>query len=92
MNPTYEQLGELAKQTVIRVMQEGEAAHPANDWQDKPAGEHFRHADKHMFMYLQGDASEDHIAHALTRLAMIKYLEANHEQVERQTNKRKDNA
>ena len=76
MNPIYEKVGELAKQAIIQTFIEGEKTHPDNDWQDVSIIDHICHAGHHIDNYITKDTSEDHIAHALTRLAMIKYLEA----------------
>lgn len=75
MNPDYIKLAKIAYDTVLQTMLEGEKEHGVDGWKDKHTGEHFKHADKHLFLYLEGDTSEEHIAHALTRCAMIKYLE-----------------
>ena len=75
MNPEYIKLAQTAYDTVLATMLEGEKQHPGNEWQGKSIGEHFRRADKHLFMYLKGDTSEDHIGHALTRLTMILALQ-----------------
>ena len=75
INPDYLKLAQIAYDTVLKTMVEGEKEHGADGWKDKQTGEHFKHADNHLFLYLKGDASEDHIAHAMTRCAMIKYLE-----------------
>jgi hypothetical protein len=91
MNPIYTKLAQIAYDTVLQTMVDGEKTHPDNDWQDVSIIDHICHAGHHIDDYITKDTSEDHIAHALTRCAIIKYLEANHEQVERQTNKRKDN-
>jgi hypothetical protein len=72
MNPEYERLGELAKQIVIQTMLEGEQTHPDNEWQTVSIETHLYHATLHELKQATGDTSEDHIAHALTRLAMIK--------------------
>jgi hypothetical protein len=71
MNPEYERLGELAKQTVIRTMQEGEQTHPGQEWLKIPTSEHYIHAQHHMTDWYYKDTSEDHIGHAITRLVMI---------------------
>ena len=52
MNPEYEALGELAKQIVIRTMQEGEKTHPDGDWRDKTAAHHAGHAYAHIDTYM----------------------------------------
>jgi len=75
MNPDYIKLAKIAYDTVLQTMIEGEKEHGTDGWKDTQTGEHFKHADNHLFLYLKGDSSEDHIAHAMTRCAMIKYLE-----------------
>jgi hypothetical protein len=44
----YDHLGDLAKQAVIRVMQEGEAKYPANDFMDRRLQDHASHAKTHL--------------------------------------------
>ena len=76
MSP-YEELGEIAKQTVIRTMMEGEATHPdkpVDGWKDFESYDHALHAVTHIMSFTVGLNGEDDIAHALTRCAMIKYL------------------
>ena len=68
----YIRLSLKAAAIVYRTMQEGERKHGRSGWKDLPAGEHFRHADKHLFMCLKGDTAEDHAGHAITRLVMYK--------------------
>lgn len=76
MNPDYIKLAQIAYDTVLRTMREGEKTHPDNDWQDVDKIDHLCHANHHIIDYIANDKSADHIAHALTRCAMIKYLEA----------------
>lgn len=45
---TYEQLGELAKQVVIKVMQEGEITHPENDFMERDVLDHHCHLGEHV--------------------------------------------
>jgi hypothetical protein len=75
MNPDYEKLGEIAKQTVIQTILEGEKEHGADGWKKLSIKEHDDHAMRHIFFHGQGRNDEDHIAHAMTRCAMIKFLE-----------------
>jgi hypothetical protein len=81
MNPDYEKLGEIAKQIVIQTMIEGEKEHGADGWNDEAILSHVNHARHHTddryteMMTEEKHNNEDHIAHALTRCAMIKYLE-----------------
>jgi hypothetical protein len=92
MNPIYHKLAQIAYDTVIQTMQEGEKSHPNDDWQNVDIMEHFRHAIDHLASWELEENDEDHLAHAITRLAMIKFLEVNHDQTTRQTNQRKDHA
>ena len=75
MNPDYEKLGEIAKQTVIQTMIEGEKTHSPDEWKQLDTYQHASHAWQHINDYYIDDKSEDHIAHAMTRCAMIKFLE-----------------
>jgi len=77
INPTYTKLAQIAYNTVLQTMKEGEQTHSPDEWQDVSIGDHIGHAFDHIEKYSLGISTpEDHIAHALTRLAMIKYLEA----------------
>lgn len=80
MNPDYIKLAQIAYDTVLQTMIEGEQSHPANNWWNISTGVHYHHVFKHLSEWGKGDTSEPHLDHAITRLAMIKYLEANHEQ------------
>jgi len=75
MNPIYHKLAQIAYDAVLQTMQEGEQTHPDDDWQEVDVYEHASHAWQHINDYYIGDTTEEHIAHALTRCAMIKYLE-----------------
>lgn len=80
MNPDYERLGELAKQIVIRTMQEGEQTHPGNEWQTASIQHHTVRMEAHAIKACNHRVkfepeNEDDIAHCLTRCAMIKYLQ-----------------
>lgn len=76
INADYIKLAQIAFDTVLQTMMEGEKTHPANDWQEVDIIDHICHTSHHENDYIAGDTTEDHIAHALTRCAMIKYLEA----------------
>ncbi len=75
MDPEHIKLAQIAHDTVLRTMQEGEQTHPGNEWQQQPEIYHLIHATTHIASAGLKDTSEDHIGHALTRLAMIKYLQ-----------------
>lgn len=80
MNPEYIKLAQIAYDTVLATMLEGEVTHPGNEWKDVAADDHTQHAADHIenalvAMEYNWVQSEDHIGHALTRLAMIKAKE-----------------
>jgi hypothetical protein len=78
MNPIYHKLAQIAYDTVLQTMVDGEKTHPDDDWQEVDVYQHASRAWLHINDYYIGDTTEEHIAHALTRCAIIKYLEANH--------------
>lgn len=61
-----------ALKVVADVMREGERTHPANDWTQREVSHHVRRAQLHLSMLRNGDPAscEDHLGHALVRLAM----------------------
>ncbi len=75
INPEYRRLAQLAYNTVLQTMIEGEKTHSPDGWKNKPICYHKLHASEHADSAYIGDDSEDHIAHAMTCCAMIKYLE-----------------
>jgi hypothetical protein len=76
INPDYLKLGEIAKQTVIQTMIEGEKKHGADEWKDKSILYHKTHALEHAELAYPGyNNDEDHIAHCMTRCAIIRFLE-----------------
>lgn len=79
MNPLYTKLAQIAYNTVLQTMMEGEKKHGANGWKEKDVDYHFAHALEHLANWELQENEEDNLAHAITRLTMIKYLEDNHE-------------
>jgi hypothetical protein len=75
INPGYLKLAQIVYDTVLQTMLEGEAEHGPDSWKSIPSLEHKLHTADHFLKRAQSDIAEDHIAHALTRCAMIKYLE-----------------
>jgi hypothetical protein len=75
INPDYIKLAEIAFNAVLQTMMEGEKKHGADEWKEQTMLEHKMHIAEH-FYKINSDKLEDHIAHAMTRCAMIKYLEA----------------
>ena len=75
INPDYIKLAQIAYDTVLQTLMEGEKEHGPDSWKSIPSLEHKLHTADHFLKRAQSDIAEDHIAHALTRCAMIKYLE-----------------
>jgi hypothetical protein len=69
---TYEKLGEIAKQVIIKVMREGEKSYPDNDFLERSTWHHYEHAKAHFYNYQLSDYKDmEEIEHALTRIAII---------------------
>jgi hypothetical protein len=59
-----------ALETVARVMRDGSATHPDNDWIERSPEYHLRRAEEHLRLWRDGDRLQDHASHAATRLLM----------------------
>jgi Domain of unknown function (DUF5664) len=59
-----------ALEVVARVMREGAATHPDNDWVGRSPDYHLGRAEEHLRLWRDGDQLEDHMSHAATRLLM----------------------
>jgi hypothetical protein len=75
INPGYIKLAKIAYDTVLQTMIEGEKTHGADEWKGVSTSTHSCYMSIHGSKYCRDDKSEDHIAHAMTRCAMIKFLE-----------------
>jgi hypothetical protein len=75
MNPDYIKLAKIAYDTVLQTMLEGEKTHSTDEWKQLDVYQHASRAWQHINDYYIDDKSENHIAHAMTRCAMIKLLE-----------------
>jgi hypothetical protein len=75
-NPDYEKLAQIAHDTVLRVMLDGEKDHPTDEWKGLTVKEHIDHIMRHVYDYFTGKQGEDDIGHTMTRCAMIKYQES----------------
>jgi hypothetical protein len=85
MNPDYIKLAESAAKlvydTVLTTMLEGEQTHPGNEWQTVDILDHAQHALDHVadaqYEINHGEklGTDDHIAHAITRLVMVKAVQ-----------------
>ena len=59
-----------ALEVVARVMREGAAAHPDNDWVRRSPDYHLGRAEEHLRLWRDGDQLQDHVSHAAARLLM----------------------
>ena len=59
-----------ALEVVARVMREGAATHPDNDWIEHSSEYHLGRAQEHLRLWRDGDQLQDHMSHAATRLLM----------------------
>lgn len=75
MSTIYTKLAQIAYDTVLQTMLEGEKTHPANEWQNVDIMEHFRHALDHLAGWELEEKDEPHLGNAITRLVITKYLE-----------------
>ena len=57
------------------VCAEGAGRYAENNWRRISFEDHLSHALEHVFLYMNGDRSEDHVGHALTRLAFAAAME-----------------
>lgn len=55
---------------IARVMEEGLKKYPKDNWLLIPYEDHINHALCHLYMHIKGDTQDDHLEHALTRIAM----------------------
>jgi len=61
---------------VVATFERGRVTHPGNDGFDQRPRYHLERAEAHLWDFKNGDKSEDHLAHAVTRLLLA--LEATH--------------
>ncbi len=59
-----------AFESVSRVMREGAAKHPDNDWVRRTPDYHLGRTEEHLRLLHEGDQRQDHLSHAATRLLM----------------------
>ena len=75
INPLYHKLSQIAYDTVLQTMLEGEKEHGVDGWIGLGVSNHTSHVADHLVKWSKGLADEPHLEHLITRLAMIKYLE-----------------
>jgi hypothetical protein len=59
-----------ALEVVARVMRDGAAMHPDNDWVRRSPEYHLGRAEEHLRLWRDGDQLQDHVSHAATRSLM----------------------
>lgn len=74
VNPLYIELAQIAFDTVLQTMIDGEKKH-GDEWLNKSIDYHKQHALGHAELNCVGDKSDNHTNNGMTRNAMIKYLE-----------------
>jgi hypothetical protein len=55
---------------LARVLDYGAKKHGADNWRGIALADHLNHVAVHLFAYLSGDTSDDHLGHMLCRAAM----------------------
>ena len=58
-----------------RVVGDGSKTYAPNNWRRIPFEQHISHALEHLFLMMDGDDTDDHLGHALTRLAFAVAME-----------------
>ena len=60
---------------VSKAMGEGAQKYGDENWRGLPLGNIVNHAVRHVFLWMSGDRSEDHLGHAAAGLLMAKDME-----------------
>lgn len=60
---------------VARVLYNGSKKYGSENWRQIPTKDHLNHAMNHISLYLAGNAKEDHLSHATTRMMMALEME-----------------
>ena len=71
----YTLIPQEALASLARVMYNGALKYSKDNWKLIHKRDHLNHALNHINLYLAGNTSEDHLAHATTRLMMALELE-----------------
>lgn len=78
MNYSFDEQGRMLYEAVSRAiratMEEGRLRGYNGDWLNQTVDKHMDHAEKHLTMHELDNRDEDHLAHAITRLAMARVL------------------
>lgn len=68
----YDLMPAHAVRAVAEVLDRGARKYGVNNWVPIPVDSHLNHAVNHVYLWLAGDRSEDHLTHAACRLLMAK--------------------
>lgn len=69
---TNKQITRQAAEAILNTLQrEGRGKYPHDPWPARTDAEDIDHAMNHLLALAQGDSTENHLHHALTRLALI---------------------
>lgn len=60
---------------LAKIMEYGARRYAPNNWRKIPIDDHVNHGLSHLFAYLAGDRQDDHLGHALARMAMAVEIE-----------------
>lgn len=75
----YQLISPIGMRRLAETMKEGFDKYGAYNWErGMPIGDILNHALRHIFIYLSGDRSEDHLAHASWNLFAAMHMEETH--------------
>ena len=72
-SPTFYRLDLIPSEAIFslgKTLQAGAEKYDENNWREIPSKNHINKALIHLYAYLAGDTQDDHLDHALARLAM----------------------
>jgi len=73
----YDLIPFAAMEALARTLKEGSDKYGESNWkQGLPASDLLNHCLQHIFKWLDGDRSEDHIGHAMCNLAFLAHFES----------------
>ena len=67
-----------AAERLAKVLAYGSKKYSDNNWHGIPLHSHLNHLVRHVYKYLAGDKSEDHLGHVLCRAAMAVWAQEQH--------------
>lgn len=75
MSERWDLIPAFALERVAQAMGEGCVKYGADNWRGLPQENILNHAIRHLFLYLKGDRTEDHLSHAACNCLMAAELE-----------------